>query len=80
MSDDDLADRQFEAHIRCLYVLRELNLVDAPSTSLVVAALTATMLLRVPPEHRRQVRRQLDRQVAHFLSGPIAGVIPDHDA
>jgi hypothetical protein len=80
MSDDDLADRQFEAHIRCLYVLRELNLVDAPSTSLVVAALTATMLLRVPPEHRRQVRRQLDSQVAHFLSGPIADVIPDHDA
>ena len=83
MSDDDtddLRDRQAEAHMRMLLVLRELNLVDVPSVSLVVAALTASMLCRIPPEHHRQVRLQLDRQIAHFLSVPIAGVVPDHDA
>lgn len=83
MSDDDtddLRDQQFEAYIRCLLVLRELNLVEALSVSYVVAGLTAHMLLRVPPEHRRQVRLDLDRQIAHFLSMPIAGVVPDHDA
>ena len=79
MSDDDtddLRDRQAEAHMRMLLVLRELNLVEAPSVSYVVAGLTAHMLLGVQPEHRRQVRRQLDRQIARFLSGPIPGVVP----
>ena len=79
-ADDDLEARQQGAQVRILYLLRELNLIDAPSISPVIAALAASMMLRVPPEDRLQVGRQLDRQIAQFLQATPAGVVPDHDA
>jgi hypothetical protein len=77
---DDLADRQAEAQMRILHVLRELNLVDVPSIGPVVAALTASLLLRVPPKDRPQVARELDCHISAFLRATPAGVVPDHDA
>jgi hypothetical protein len=73
---DDLAARQEQAQIRILHVLREFNLVDVPSICPVVAALAASMMFRVSPEDRPQIREEFDRLVAHFLREPIAGVSP----
>jgi hypothetical protein len=80
MTDDDLAERQTQAHIRILHVLREFNLIRAPDIAPVIAALTASMLMRVPPEHRAQVAQHLDRNIAWFLERPPAGIVADHDA
>jgi hypothetical protein len=63
---DDLADRQVEAQMRILHVLRELNLVDIPSICPIIAALTASMLMRVLPKDRPEVAQELDRHIAHF--------------
>jgi predicted glycoside hydrolase/deacetylase ChbG (UPF0249 family) len=76
----NLAERQYKAQMRMLHVLRELRLLDVPSIAPVVAALTASMLFRVPPEEREQVTLELARHIQSFLQTPPAGVVRDHDA
>ena len=77
---DDLRDRQYEAQMRILHLLRELNLIDVPSIGPVIAALTASWLTRAPVKDHPWLRQELARHVDQFLQTTPDGVVPDHDA
>jgi hypothetical protein len=78
--DDDLAERQTQAHIQILHVLRDFNLVEVPDIAPVVAALTASMLMRVPWLERTRVEDDLRLYIESLLRTAPAGLVSDHDA